>query len=276
MRLQHIVDLLTVGVGNLHAAEAALTKAAALQAGLLRRRWHDLTISASARAARSSAATSVARRCAIGAATAAGGSAPGTISAAEAAAIATAAAEALCLELVAHAIGAQAEERAGRNGFTRVLDRVVRNGDHVVTLVDEHRHFAIHARLEQAFLVVEVHENRKHRDVLLHDRLRLDLLDDAAEAAIGICVDGDVGRLTRVHVADVRLVEQRANANGLQVGHLYDGRTAAHGAGRRGDDGSDGDGLVDDRADGGGANGRVLEALLRQVEAGLGADDAGF
>ena len=37
---------------------------------------------------------------------------------------------------------------------------------------------AVHARLEQRFGVVEVHEHREHRDVLLHDGLRLDLLDD--------------------------------------------------------------------------------------------------
>ena len=67
---------------------------------------------------------------------------------------------------------------------------------------------------------VEVHEHREHRDVLLHDGLRLDLLDDAAEAAVGIRVDRDVRRLARMHVADVGLVEQRANAHDAEVGHL--------------------------------------------------------
>ena len=102
--------------------------------------------------------------------------------------------------------------------------------------------------LSSAFLVLEVHEHREHRHVLLHDGLRLDLLDHAAEAAIRIRVDRDVRRLARMHVADVGLVEQRANADDAEVGHLHDRRAAAHRAVGRSDHGAFRHRLVDDRA----------------------------
>ena len=54
-------------------------------------------------------------------------------------------------------------------------------------------------------------EHGEHRDVLLNDGLRLDLLDDAGEAAIGIRVDRDVAVWPGLHLADVGLVEQRAD-----------------------------------------------------------------
>ena len=90
---------------------------------------------------------------------------------------------------------------------------VPKPGEDAVSLVDENRDRAVHARLQHALAIVEVHEHRKHRHVLLHDRLRLDLLDVAGEAAVRIGVDGDVGRLARMDVADVALVAQRANAH---------------------------------------------------------------
>ena len=160
----------------------------------------------------------------------------------------------------------EAEHRARGDRFTRILDRVVRNREHAVVLIDEHGDRAVHARLEQRFGVVEVHEHREHRHVLLHDGLRLDLLDDAGEAAIGIRVDRDVRRLARMDVADVALVEQRANAHDAEVGHLDDRRAAADRAVGRRDDGAFGHRLVDDVPSRRRLDRRVLERLLGEVE----------
>src|SRR4029453_10387494 len=90
---------------------------------------------------------------------------------------------ALSTHLGLDAVGVQPEQRRDCRGLANVLDRVVRNGKHVDALVDEDRDLAIHAGLEQALTVVEGDEHREHRDVLLDDCLRLDLLDDAPEGA---------------------------------------------------------------------------------------------
>src|SRR5437868_9521795 len=59
----------------------------------------------------------------------------------------------------------------------------------------------------------QCHEHREHRDVLLDRRARLDLLDHALEAAVGESVNGYGRGLSRTHLADVGLVEERADAH---------------------------------------------------------------
>src|SRR5262245_17090437 len=272
MRLEDFVDLLAFLIGNLLAAEALA--AATLTALLLDD--GDFTAGAAGRAARCSARSAVARTitaaaCAAAAATTA---IPATSTAArrEAAAVARHV-EALRGHLLRYRIRRQAEHRARRNCFAWILDRIVRDGDDAVVLIDEHVDHAVHARLEQRLVVLEVHEHREHRHVLLNDRLRLDLLDHAAEATIGIGVDRDVRGLARMDVANVALVEERAHAHDVEVGHLHDRGATAHGARRTGDDGSDGHRLVDDRAFSGGLHRRFLERLLREIEVSARLDD---
>jgi len=65
--------------------------------------------------------------------------------------------------------------------------------------------------------------------------LRLDLLDDAIETAIGIRIDDDRRHLRSADLADVGLVEQGAHANLGQVRHLEQDRTAAGAVGGRRD-----------------------------------------
>src|SRR5262245_4216213 len=217
--LEDFVDLLAFLIGNLLAAEALA--AATLTALLLDD--GDFTAGAAGRAARCGARSAVAGTitAAARAAAAATTAIPATSTAARRKAAAVARhVEALRSHLLRDRIRRQAEHRARRNCFARILDRIVRDGDDAVVLIDEHVDHAVHARLEQRLVVLEVHEHREHRHVLLHDRLRLDLLDHSAEATIGIGVDRDVRGLARMDVANVALVEERAHAHDVEVGHL--------------------------------------------------------
>ena len=107
----------------------------------------------------------------------------------------------------------------------------------------------------------------------MDDGLRLDLLDGAAELAIGEGVDGDRGLEAGAHLADVGLVHEGAGADLGEVGHLDDGRATAGRARPRLDDLPERDGLLDDRAHDRRGHARIVEALLREVERGARADD---
>src|SRR5437867_929804 len=59
-------------------------------------------------------------------------------------------------------------------------------------------------------------------------RLRLDLLDDAAECSLGIGIHLNGCLLARVNRSDVGLAHQGANADAAQIRHLEQRRASAH------------------------------------------------
>ena len=79
-----------------------------------------------------------------------------------------------------------------------------------------------------------------------------------------------------MHIADIGLVEQCANSDDAQVGHVNDGRAAAYRPRCRSDDGSLGDALVDHSACGGRLHRGVLQLLPGKIQIGVGIHDAGL
>src|SRR5437764_939707 len=109
--------------------------------------------------------------------------------------------------------------------------RATRQHEHRVLLGQAARHFdvvlvgeagvdfdfGVHPRFEQVPGVRNVHVDRKHGHVLVHLRLGLDLQDAALELTIGVRVDGDGHRRPRPHLADVGLVHERRDLDGVEV-----------------------------------------------------------
>src|SRR6185437_10603426 len=264
MLAEDVVDVLAIRIGDLRLLEAAALLRITLLPLL---READVAGSGAGRGAPGAPA-----RSAVATALSVASAAPPTTSATTTAAYV----EALRAQLGHQGVLIHPEHGAGCGSLTRILDRIVRNGEHVVALVDQDRDFAVHAGTEELLVVLEVHQDGEHRHVLLDDGLRLDLVDHALEAPVGIGVDRDARLLARVHVADVRLVVLGWYGHHREIGHLHERRSTTHGTGRRRDDGPDGDVLRDDRPVLGRGDGGVLERLLGNVEVRLGVHDAGF
>ncbi len=119
--------------------------------------------------------------------------------------------------------------RAARSAITGSVSTASRARD------VEHR-VHVHARAQQAVLVRDVDEHREHRDVLVDDGLRLDLLDRAPERAARVGGDLDARRHAGGELADVGLVHAHPGAHARQVRHRQEHRAAADVLGRRRDD----------------------------------------
>ena len=126
-------------------------------------------------------------------------------------------------------------------------------------------HLGVHAGTEQALLVPDAYEHRKHGDVLLGLRLWLDLEHGPGEGAIGEGVDRHGGALPGLDLPDVGLVDQCPHLHQAEVRHLHQRGAAAHVRGRRRDHLAPLGTLLDDRSRDGGTNIGVLELDARVV-----------
>ena len=150
-------------------------------------------------------------------------------------------------ELLLHLLGREPEHLRRRADVALGAERGVGHREHAVALADVDLDLGVHARPEQALLVLDPDQHREHGDVLLGLRLRLDLEHRALERPVGVGVHRDRGGLAGLDLADVGLVHQRADLDQVEVGHLEQRGAAAHVRGGRGDHRAALDVLLDDR-----------------------------
>jgi hypothetical protein len=100
----------------------------------------------------------------------------------------------------------------------------------------------------------------KQGDVLIDDRLRLDLLDRSGKRQPRKGSNADPRRLSGRELADVRLVDERPDADLAQICHLEQRGSTADVGRRRGDHLPNLHALAQDRAVGWRAHFRVLES----------------
>jgi hypothetical protein len=91
-----------------------------------------------------------------------------------------------------------------------------------------HLHLGVHSGAEEPFLVVDPDQHRKHRDVLLGLRLRLDLEYCARERPRGKCFHRHGRALPRLDLSDVSLIHQGSDLHQVQIGHLEQHGSATH------------------------------------------------
>ena len=97
--------------------------------------------------------------------------------------------------------------------------RVVRYQEHSNRFSKLDLDFGVHPRAKQPGVVVELHDHREHGDVLLHERLRLDLLHYPDETLSGIRFHGHGRPHSGTDVAHVRLIHQGPYLHEFEVGH---------------------------------------------------------
>ncbi len=155
------------------------------------------------------------------------------------------------------------------------MDRLVRGRQHRLAPGHQERHLRSHPRLEQAVRVPDPDDHREHRNTLLDNGLRLDLEDFPSERSFGKRLHPQLRAYSRLDLPDVRLVDESADLDLGEVGHPEEQGAAAHVAGGRGDHLADLGVLLDHGPVDGGPHGHVLEALLRDLQRRLGADELG-
>ncbi len=129
----------------------------------------------------------------------------------------------------------EAEDTGRRVDVPRGAQCHHRQRQHGVAPRDVEHHVHVHARAQQAVLVRDVDEHREHRDVLVDDGLRLDLLDRAPERPARVGGDLDARRHAGGELADVGFIHAHPGAHARQVRHRQEQRAAADVLGRRRD-----------------------------------------
>ena len=175
-------------------------------------------------------------------------------------------------ELLLHLLRVEPEHLRRRRDVALGPQCRVGNGQCVLPLPDVNLDLGVHSRLEEVIGVGNPHQHVEHRDVLLHGRLRLDFQNCSFERPVGIGIDRDAREQTRLHLADVRLVDQRADLHRIEVCHLEQDGPATHVRGRRGDHRAELDVLGNDRPSERRLELRVGHAVARILEIGLRAN----
>ena len=165
----------------------------------------------------------------------------------------------------------ESEHLGRRRQFLGLHDRVVGNRQRTKPLIYQHLDLGVHTRLQQAGPVVEEHDHREHGDVLLHYGLGLDLLDRALEGPVGEGLHAHRSRHPGHQLTHIRLVDQRADAHVVQIGHGEQRVATGHVLRRRLDDLPVFDQLLQNDAGHRRPNGDVVQPQRGKFQVRLGA-----
>ena len=174
-------------------------------------------------------------------------------------------------DFLAQASSIEAEDPRGRVDVALRAQRHHRQEEHRLSLGHLEHRIHIHARTQQPLLVPDVDQDCEHRDVLVDDGLRLDLLDDAPELPPRIRGHANTGRHAGGELADVRFVHAHARAHAREISHRQQRRATADVLGRRRDHLPALDETRQDCARGRRAHFSVLERDARVLELDAGS-----
>ncbi|MEJ2678981.1 MAG: hypothetical protein P8174_07905, partial [Gemmatimonadota bacterium] len=177
--------------------------------------------------------------------------------------------------LLLHGVRVEPEDGGRRLGIGHADHGRVGDQQHIRAVRHLDGDFGVHVGPQQAFVVVQQYQDGEHGHVLVHRGLRFDLLDAAHERPARVRLHRNLGGQARLHLADVRLVDQRPHAHRRQVGHLHERGAARHVLARGRDDLPRLDILRKDGPGDGGGDLHVAHAFLGELEIRLCLDQRG-
>jgi hypothetical protein len=169
-------------------------------------------------------------------------------------------------DLLAERLLVEAEHERRQRHVGSGAQRRRRHGRDAFAIRDLDLHLGVHAGLQQPATIGDLDEHGELRDVLLDERLRLDLQHFAIERLIRVRGDGHARAHAGLDLADVGFVDARAHLDDGEIGHLHERRAAADVLRRRRDDRAGLDRLLDDRARDRRAHVGVLERDARILD----------
>jgi hypothetical protein len=167
----------------------------------------------------------------------------------------------------------EAKYLRGGSDVSNGAERRIGDCGHAVTAAYVDFHLGVHSWPEESFLVVDSNQHRKHRDVLLGLRLRLDLEYGSPEGAVGERIHGNGGPLPGLDLADIGLIHQRPYLHQPEIGHFHQRGPATHVGRGGGDDLASLGGFLDDRTGNRSSDIGVFELNPRVVHRNLAANN---